>query len=263
MASKYWLKLYYEIIDDYKMGKLSRSLRYRVIEMFCLAGEAGEDGYLPSLESMAWDLRENPEQLESDLVELGKVGILDQRDGRWFVVNFAKRQKASDAAERMREYRKRNRYDDVTRRNRRYAPDKEEDTDTEAEEEPAPPATFPSTPLEASKHPDIKIFHKVSGVIPGRKDYAAVIDAFTYLRQKRPEEDLQAYLAPFWIAWSSRRSQTTGKSYSRTSVAWLTEWAVNGQIPEFPKNGNAPPQNPTAINYTALRLEQEQQGKPK
>jgi hypothetical protein len=41
---------------------------------------------------------------------------------------------------------------------------------------------------------------------------------------------LEGYLRPFWIAWDSRR-RPDGKPYSKTKPAWLTEWAINGQIP--------------------------------
>ena len=46
MASKYWIKLYYEILDDPKLGKLTDWLFRRAIELFLLAGENDNDGLL-------------------------------------------------------------------------------------------------------------------------------------------------------------------------------------------------------------------------
>jgi len=240
MASKYWVKLYLEIIDDYKMGKLTRTLRYRVIEMFCLAGEVNELGYLPPTEQIAWRLRENIEQLESDLIELAKVGILDQRNGRWFVVNFAKRQAPSPATERVQEFRKRQRNADETKSFSGNAPD----TDTEKKEEELtpPPSTFisyPQSPLEAINHPDIKIFHEVSAITPGKNDYKSVIDAIRLLRKAHPDdEDLRSYLLPFWLDWTGRKTKD-GKAFNPLNIAWLTEWALNNQRPDPRENGHA------------------------
>jgi hypothetical protein len=108
MASKYWIKLYHDLLDDAKMGRLRDRLWRRAIECFLMAGELDEGGWLPSLEDMAWKLmRGNEELLESELVELASVGILEQRDGRWFVTNFATRQAAVSASERGKRFRKR------------------------------------------------------------------------------------------------------------------------------------------------------------
>lgn len=112
MASHYWIKLYHEILDDPKMGRLRDSLWRRVIECFLMAGEMQADGYLPALEDMAWRLHTNAEMLEAELSELARIGILDQRDGGWFVVNFEERQSAMSAAERAKRWRERQRKQD-------------------------------------------------------------------------------------------------------------------------------------------------------
>jgi DnaD/phage-associated family protein len=101
MTSKYWIKLYHEMLHDPKMGRMSDHLYRRTIELFLMAGEQGEDGKLPDLEGMAWTLRADPEELETDLVELQRVGILSAIDGTWYVTNFVKRQEPMDKAEYM------------------------------------------------------------------------------------------------------------------------------------------------------------------
>lgn len=106
MAGKYWIKLYHEILHDRKMQRLRDRLWRRAIECFLMAGDLDEDGFLPPLGDMAWDLRLEPEILESELMELASVGILEQREGRWFVSKFAERQQTMSKAEYMRRLRK-------------------------------------------------------------------------------------------------------------------------------------------------------------
>ena len=102
MAANYWLKLYHEILDDRKMAILSDRIWRRAIECFLLAGEKDEEGILPSLEDMAWRMRMESEMLETDLVELAKIGVISQIDGNWIVTNFEKRQRAMTSTERTR-----------------------------------------------------------------------------------------------------------------------------------------------------------------
>lgn len=149
MSSKYWLKLYIEMLDDPKVMTLRPSLRWRFIETLLVAGELDEGGYLPDINVYAWRVRDSLEVIESDFVELADKSLLSKNGGRWFVTKFADRQAPVGAAERMRRMRSRQQkdeyyqleteqlpdsYDDVTKRNA--------DTDTdkirkekEAEEE--------------------------------------------------------------------------------------------------------------------------------
>lgn len=138
MASKYWIKLYHEILDDPKMGRLRDRLWRRVIECFLLAGELEEDGWLPPLADMAWRLRADAEQLETELAELAAVGILEMREGRWFVSKFAERQAALSGAERMARLRERKRKQEYYAGETPELPDSDDgvtfrhtDTDTE------------------------------------------------------------------------------------------------------------------------------------
>ena len=107
MATNYWIKLYHEILDDTKIGMLRVALKWRFVECLLAAGEYAKGGELPITAKLAWRLRCDPEQLESELSELGDAGLLDLVDGIWHVTKFEKRQEPSGAAKRMREYRKR------------------------------------------------------------------------------------------------------------------------------------------------------------
>lgn len=106
MASKYWIKLYHEIIDDPKMMRMSEVLFARCIKLFLLAGDYGKDGQLPDPEDAGWRLRIPAEEMESDFIELQKLGIFGQKDGTWFVTKWEQRQGAMSEKRRSRLRRK-------------------------------------------------------------------------------------------------------------------------------------------------------------
>jgi len=146
MASKYWIKLYHEILDDHKMGMLSDHLYRRVIEIFLLAGEKNEGGLLPGVEAMSWRLRTTPDELTSDLEKLSEKNIVTQQNGNWLVTKFAERQAPMDKAEYMRRKREQNKRDEyyqagvtsgnksVTESKQKGKTDTDTDTDTEKKE---------------------------------------------------------------------------------------------------------------------------------
>jgi hypothetical protein len=116
MPSYYWIKLWIDLIDDYRMASLPAHLWRRAIEAFLLARTGGGDGKLPPLTEIAWRLRISPEELEADLTELERTtscddrpGIVQHVDNDWLVTNFAKRQKPTSSTKRTQEYRKRKR----------------------------------------------------------------------------------------------------------------------------------------------------------
>ena len=139
MASKYWIKLYHEIIDDPKMGRMPDRLWRRTVEMFLLAGELDQDGLLPEVRDMAWRLRMPDEDLIDDLSLLATYKIVHKQGEQFVVTKFAERQSPISDAERMKRLRDRKQkeqyYSDdpvtntVTYRNA----DTDTDTDTDTE----------------------------------------------------------------------------------------------------------------------------------
>ncbi|PKN85597.1 MAG: hypothetical protein CVU46_10530 [Chloroflexi bacterium HGW-Chloroflexi-8] len=110
MAAKPWLKLYTEILEDPKMGRLSDRLFRRVIEIFLLARKTSEDGTLPSLSDMAWTFRIPEDDMLTDLEYLASPGIeivYEGEDCLWHVTNFEERQdiEVSASTERVRKFR--------------------------------------------------------------------------------------------------------------------------------------------------------------
>jgi len=91
MASTFWLKLYYEILDDPKMGWLDDHTWRRTIELFLMAGEKGDGGYLPDIEAVAWRLRTSNEDVTLCYEELVKHKIIEKTDEGWLITKFADR----------------------------------------------------------------------------------------------------------------------------------------------------------------------------
>jgi DNA-binding transcriptional regulator YhcF (GntR family) len=110
MAAYYWIKLYDEILDDPKMGRLSDGAFRLCINLFLLAGRSEErDGRLPDFGDIAWTLRLSGEDMNKHWAELERAGIVYVKDDIPNVANFDKRQSAVTDAERMRQYRERKR----------------------------------------------------------------------------------------------------------------------------------------------------------
>ncbi len=136
MASYYWMKLYIEVLDDPKMGKLSDTLWRRFFELCLIAKEFDRDGRLPPLPDVAWRLRVDEENLRQEMITLEEIGLM-MLSGKWRVItNFAKRQASMSDKERVARYRKKKRRGNVyvTKRNTEV----EEEVEQEGEEEQEP-----------------------------------------------------------------------------------------------------------------------------
>jgi hypothetical protein len=106
MASNYWIKLYHEMLDDPKVGRLSDSQYRLMINLFLLAGDCEQDGYLPEKEDIRWRLR-NPGNFDDDIEALLTYKIIELEDGELVVGKFAERQGARSATERQQRRRDR------------------------------------------------------------------------------------------------------------------------------------------------------------
>ena len=258
MSTRFWVKLYIEILDDPKMGRLPNHLWRRAVELFLLAGREGNDGALPPVEEMAWTLRLSEDKVLEDLHGLAEVGVVhacaspapnagrcttgtgEAEPGKWMVTNFSKRRAAVPVEERVRLHRERN--EGVTKRykscNEEVAEDSTSTSPSESLEEEGvqgeeEPRALPESPVEAMLHPDVRVFASVTGGrIPGLAQYRSVIEAVRFLRAREKLDDraLAAWLKPYWLAWSSRK-RLDGRPYDPGNVTWLTEWALNGAVP--------------------------------
>jgi hypothetical protein len=186
MTATYWIKLYHEVLYDPKMARMNSDMWRRTVELFLLAGETDEDGLLPALEDMSWKLRLDPEQLETELIELQRLGIIGMVEGRYVVTKFAIRQAANSPAERMRMSRARNKreqyygYEPVTSRNTEEIREDRDIDKIRGEEErrvqilletivglPAVPADLPG--IDELEHMDIQD-NDIRGALQWRMD---------------------------------------------------------------------------------------------
>lgn len=290
-SSMPWIKLWTEFPDDPKLRRCSEGSQLLFLKLLALAGQCDAEGYLvngdaPLLaEDIAWRLRIEVERTEGLIDELLQAELLENDEGYLLIPNFSKRQGRSQMQKRAKWAERQQRHRakmtetvtgdivDVTSDNNNSHADvtlpegeKRERRGREEEEgEPAAPALeTPTTPKQAMMHPDIQVFREVSGRIPGLREYELVIQTVQLLRQKVPEETaLVAYLGPFWVAWSGRKTRD-GRPYDASSLVWLTEWAVNGQIPPaYTPNGNGkgPPKEYTAAQKKAAAREEYQRQK--
>lgn len=102
--SWYFAKLWIEMLDDWKVQTLPDSSWRRFVECILLAREESQEGFLPTLDAMAFRLRIPKQTLHDDMSRLALAGLVELRqlDGeeRWYVTNFGKRQAAVGQTER-------------------------------------------------------------------------------------------------------------------------------------------------------------------
>jgi hypothetical protein len=244
MTTKYWVKLYIEILDDPKMGRLPNHLWRRAVELFLLAGRKGNDGALPPVEEMAWTLRLDIDKVLEDLHDLAEVGVVHEAEpGVWFVTHFKDRQ-TSESYDRVKRYRERYSNaqcnEDVAEGSSTSTSLSDSDSDSvsvseeeegvQGEEKPRPEQR---APVEMMVNPDVRVYTAVTGGrIPGLTQYRAVMKTVKFLREREKLDDkaLACFLAPYWNAWLSRK-RGNGQPYDPANISWLTEWALNKSIP--------------------------------
>ena len=100
MSGRYWIKLWLDMLEDRKVARLPDRLWRRFVELLLVAKGEDESGKLPDLWWTARLLGLSEEELETDLVELAKPGLVAQVNGVWLIPKFADRQAPKTATER-------------------------------------------------------------------------------------------------------------------------------------------------------------------
>ena len=222
MASKYWIKVWHELLTDIKMAQLRDRLYRRTIECFLFAGQEDDDGYLPDLNQMAWTLHTDPESLETEFGELAQVGILQIMDGRWHVTHFADRQAKMSKAEYMRRKR------EAERKEEYYQP----------VDEPLPASDQPVT----SGNTDKKRIDKNREEMPPALAAPVFLNAWGEWKQHRKQAGKK--MTPITV---KRQLNKLAKHSPETAAAMLGQSMDNGWLGVFDlkekkagANGKAP-----------------------
>ena len=186
----YWIKLYHEILDDPKMATLPDRLWRRSVELFLIAGKLCSDksGVLPDTRQLAWLLRMQTDELQADIDQLVRTGIVESIPNGWLIVNFNKRQSPATSTERVQQYRERKQkeqyYDNVTDLKRNVAQiNRDRLTESEAESEAEHNAPDPFNETQ-------KMIESVVRILPvGKAGIKAVTDI---MEMGATLEDIQA-----------------------------------------------------------------------
>ena len=230
-----WIKLYVEILDDPKIGKLTPWLKWRFMELLLVAAESDGSGLLAPVVDIAWRLRVTEDDLIKSLRTLSEIGVVRLIGDRWMVTNFEKRQAKMTGAERVQEYRRRERESVTSSVTKGYKGSVTESSSTSssdsligggvkgeeeftAAETASAIASFGNNGAQACA----RLYQKVTGQVcipPNQTDKAmpflqAIIDA------SQPEPNIEQG-RQVYAQWCSTQSQTTGRNYSRLNTAWL------------------------------------------
>jgi hypothetical protein len=281
--SKYWIKLYHEILHDPKMGRLPDNLWRRTIELFLMAGELDQDGELPPVSDMAWTLRVSEQELEQELEALTASGleIVTRTPNGWIVTRFADRQSAMSSAERVRRHRESKRkeeyYGEETEEQQdgnEGVTDRYTDSDIDSDIESTPTEAQAPAPVKPqTKKPKVKTA-KASPATPKQQEaramFAAVAAACQInwrigtdeqkgalnLTEKKLRQDASATPADvgefvaFWNAhdWRGRQGDAPEPHQIREEWGRFEEWRKNGKPPYNNGNGgkHGPNQRPGA-----------------
>jgi hypothetical protein len=133
--------------------------------------------------------------------------------------------------------------------------DKDYVNDNDKGEEEPPPASFepvektdwkPEVPLNRESFMYFEkadellldgIFYAVTTFYPSKQDADLTRKSILAIAERhkievvpKNKEKIAEVLRPYYLAWCKRKGRN-GNNYSKTSIVWLTEWAMVGEIP--------------------------------
>lgn len=238
MATPFWFKLPIKLLHDPAWMQLSSRLQLLTIHVALLAAYNG--GELPDPGDMAFTLRADREELETDLNALAEGGWVARKGGRWLASAFAEWQRPRPSTLRSQAHRARKKAAPgaTMQRSRSVAETLESESESESEKEgkrgrakrapqPIPPAIdvirsetnlFPKKSL----WPDIA---ETVGEDPGHLDF-----------------------------WRDVVHQWTARGFNPKNIAGMLEWFRAGEIPPARPGRNDEPAGFQAIRASAARM---------
>lgn len=104
-----WLRLWHGFLDNPKVQDITRcdeALRARYVNLLCVACRANENGKLPSLEQIAFDMRFDLDTAQRTLDDLVKAGLIEKNGKSYCIHDWEDWQCGqSPAARRQKRYR--------------------------------------------------------------------------------------------------------------------------------------------------------------
>jgi len=237
----YWIKWYHEILDDPKMATLPDRLWRRFSELCLLAGKLcpSKSGNLPDTRQIAWMLRMQTDDLQTDLEQLVSVGLIESIPNGWFIVNFKKRQSPATSTERVKQYRERKQkgryYEDETDLKRKVTQinrltETELDTETDTNNQ------------RPDEEPELVLYREVTGLVPDFSHVEEVKRNVRAIQERKhiPIDMVRELMKTKFAEWCATKTPE-GKPYNPSNPKWL-EWCVTGYSPkpEKPANGKRP-----------------------
>ena len=235
LKNNYWMKLWFDILRDPKMGMLPDRLWRRVIELFLIAGQHGEDGLLPDVATIAWHLNKPVSAIKTDLAKISDVGIVHEyATDKWLVTNFKKRNEAVAPVKRMKDFRMRERYE------KGDEPDDEIVTETLRECDAA--VTSRNQEEQRNRSTDNLLKDSLKEDENSWDKFAEVFKELTGLPAKS-SKPVKAMLQSFKTQgvtldeYSKAIQEMQEKGYTIATMASPETWVMNNRKPK-PKNGN-------------------------
>ena len=209
-----WLKLYVDILDDPKMGRMSDYLFRSTILFFLVACKNGGSGELPDRDSLAWLLRKEVKEIDDVIGCLIECGIVIQREGKCIVKNYVKRQSPMNFNERQIKHR--NGMPKISHENVTLT-DSDSDSNTDVESD---------TDVETEIEPDSDSYKQKEECV------LKFISAYKFPVNRRTKTYIKTWLKDFPDEKVIMRALEDGYNRGAVSLAYIDKiivnWKVNG-----------------------------------
>jgi hypothetical protein len=197
-----WVKVYYEILDDFKYHNIPDDSKLLMYELFLLTRKMhamDNGGLLPGKEEIAFQLRRSPEFIESAMIPLLRLNIVSTNGEGYIITKFTDRQKADDPKDKMKAFRKRADnvttalpicYDSVTNGNIDIDIDKELNKEIENTRE-----------RENPPHPIIQEIKKITGYYPKKETWQFILEKLKDGDESRNNKFDPVFFKQVYDAW--------------------------------------------------------------